>query len=93
MSRLSKTFVKSVAEAMSDLSIQEMVGENFPKVDAVIKAAVGINDTSALVKIIMTLIPGLELAGLAAVRKAIDNPLTTVIVMNNTYSSEEEDKQ
>lgn len=94
MSKLSKTFVQSTAEALADPTLQEMVGENFPKVNAVVKAAIGINDTDALVKIIMTLIPGLELPGLAAVKHAVSNPMTTVIVMRNTYNSEnDEDEQ
>ena len=92
MSKLNKSFIEATSEAMADENLQEIVGENFPKIETVVKAAVGINDTDALAKIIVTLIPGLDIVGYMSIKRALDNPITRVLCLRNSATAEEDEQ-
>lgn len=92
MAKLSRSFIEATSEAMADENLQRMVGENFPKVEAVVKAAVGINDTDAIAKIILTLIPGLDTIGYKSIKRALDNPITMVLCLKNSTEGEEDEQ-
>lgn len=92
MSKLSKFFVQSTGEILQDEDFKVMVGETFPQLEMVVKAAIGINDMSTLTKIIMTLIPGLDVPGYMAIRHALDEPMTKVIVARNSAEIDADDQ-
>jgi hypothetical protein len=84
MSKLSKSFVQSTGEILQEEDLKVMVGETFPQFEAVVKAAIGINDVGTLTKIIMTLIPGLDIPGYMAIRDALSEPMTKIIIARNS---------
>ena len=84
MAKLSNVFIESTAKAFADETLQKIAGENFPKIQAVVKAAIGINDTDALSKIIVTLLTGLDIQGYMAVRHAINNPVLMKTALVNS---------
>lgn len=92
MAKLSKNFIESIGDALADEKLQEIVGEKFPKFETVVKAAIGINDPDILAKVIMTLIPGLDIPGYIAVKRALDNPITKVMAFRNTTEEETDDQ-
>ena len=92
MSKLSKSFVQSTGEILQDEGLKAMVGETFPQFEVVVKAAIGINDVGTLTKIIMTLIPGLDIPGYMAIRHALDESMTKVIVTRNTAEIDADDQ-
>lgn len=89
MSKLSKNFIEATGSALEDETLQEIVGEKFPKFEMVVKAAIGINDPDILTKVILTLIPGLNIPGYMAVKHALDNPITKIMALRNTASEED----
>ena len=92
MSKLSKSFVRSTGEILQDEGLKVMVGETFPQFEAVVKAAVGINDVGILAKIIMTLILGLDVPGYMSVRDALNESITKVIVARNSAEIDGDDQ-
>lgn len=92
MSKLSKSFVHSTGKILQDEGIKVMVGETFPQFEAVVKAAVGINDVGILTEIIMVLIPGLDVRGYIAIRRALDEPITKAIVTRNSAEIDADDQ-
>ena len=92
MSKLSRSFVQSTGEILQDESLKVMIGEAFPQFEAVVKAAIGINDVETLTKIIITLITGLDVPGYLAIRDALNEPMTKVVVARNSVEIDADDQ-
>ena len=90
MSKLSNSFIKTISALFSDERAKEMLGESYSDVKAVVEAAVGTNDTNALTKIILTLIPGITILDLKLIKDAVNNPTTLVICTRNTIEGMKE---
>jgi len=88
MSKLNKNFILKINEFLQNEETKEWLGENFTAVEAIVKAAIAINDVSVLGEIIGVLLPGLDLDTYLLVKGLVNNSMTMQICLSNSIESE-----